>query len=78
MKTNNMTLQEAIHIAAEEAVRCRRLAEALAEDPMDCDGKCAEWARVYREKAEALEIVVEAARGVTDEHPRHHDNGKGV
>ena len=60
---SEMPLQEAIHIASEEAVRCRRLAEDLAEGPMDCDGKCAGWARAYRERAQALEIVIRAARG---------------
>lgn len=60
---SEMTLQEAIHIASEEAVRCRRLAGDLAEGPLDCDGKCAGWARVYRERAQALEVVIQAARG---------------
>lgn len=59
----NMNLNEAINIVAEEAVRCRRLAEDLAEGPLDCDGKCAGWAKVYRERAEALEAVIQAARG---------------
>ncbi|MBQ7824927.1 MAG: hypothetical protein IJ337_01060 [Clostridia bacterium] len=58
-----MTVQEAIHIAAEESVRCRRLADDLTDRPLDCDGKCAGWAKVYRERAEALEIVIRAARG---------------
>lgn len=60
---SEMTLQQAIHIAAEEVVRCRRLAADLAEGPLDCDGKCAGWAQVYRERAQALEIVIRAARG---------------
>lgn len=60
---SEMTLQGEIHIASEEAVRCRRLAGGLAEGPLDCDGKCAGWARVYRERAQALEVVIRAARG---------------
>lgn len=60
---SEMTLQEAICIASEESVRCRRLAGDLAEGPLDCDGKCAGWARVYRERAQALEVVIRAARG---------------
>lgn len=57
-----MTLQEAIHLMREEAVRCRRLAQDLAEDPLDMDGRCLEQAKAYRRKAEALETLIEAAR----------------
>lgn len=62
MAGNDMNLTEAVHIAAEEAVRCRRLAQDLADDPLDCEGRCIGWAKQYRKKAEALEMVVEAAR----------------
>ena len=58
-----MELQEAIHLMHEEAVRCRRLADDLADDPLDMDGKCLEWAKRYRQKADALETLIEAARG---------------
>ena len=61
MKTK-MTLTEAIHLMREEAVRCRRLADDLADDPLDMDGKCLEQAKRYRQKAEALETLIEAAK----------------
>ena len=59
---NEMTTQEAIHIIAEEAVRCRRLANDLAEDPMDQDGRALEHAKRYRRKADAMDRLVKIAR----------------
>ena len=61
-----MTLQQALHIVREEAVRCRRIAGDLADGPMDMDGRCVGWAREYREKAEAMEIVAGAAQMQAD------------
>ena len=57
-----MTLTEAKHLMREEAVRWERLANDLAEDPLDMDGKCLEQARIYRRKAEALETLLNAVR----------------
>lgn len=57
-----MTTQEAIHIMAEEAVRCRRLAQDLADDPLDQEGRALEHARRYRQKAEAAEKLVKIAQ----------------
>ena len=57
-----MTLTEAVHLMREEAVRCRRMADDLAENPLDMDGKCLEWAKGYRQKAEALETLLNAVR----------------
>ena len=59
---NEMTTQEAIHIIAEEAVRCRRLANDLAEDPMDQDGRALDHAKAYRRKADAMDRPVKIAR----------------
>lgn len=53
-----MTVQEAIHIAAEDAVRCRRLADGMQEYPFDDDGRSMEHARNYEKKAQALEKLV--------------------
>lgn len=58
-----MELQEAIHLMREEAVRYRRLSNVLADDPLDMDGKCLEQAKRYRQKADALDTLIEAARG---------------
>ena len=57
-----MTVQQAIHIMSEEALRLKRLAEDLAEDPMDYEGRAIEHAKRYREKAEAAEKLVKVAR----------------
>lgn len=62
MVSNEMTTQEAIHIVAEEAVRCRRLADDLAKDPLDQDGRALEHARAYRKKADAMEKLVKIGR----------------
>ena len=59
---NEMTTQEAIHIIAEEAVRYRRMANDLAEDPMDQDGRALEHAKRYRRKADAMDRLVKIAR----------------
>ena len=59
---NEMTTQEAIHIIAEEAVRCRRLADDLAKDPLDQDGRALEHAKGYRRKADAMDRMVKIAR----------------
>ena len=59
---NEMTTQEAINIIAEEAVRCRRMANDLAEDPMDQDGRAMEHAKGYRRKADAMDRLVKIAR----------------
>ena len=58
----NMTTKQAIHIIAEEAVRCRRMADDLAEDPMDQDGRALEHAKRYRRKADAMDRLVKIAR----------------
>lgn len=57
-----MTVQEAIHIGAEEAVRCRRLADDMKEYPLDDGGRSLEHARNYDKKAEALDTLVRIAR----------------
>lgn len=57
-----MTVQQAIHIMADEAVRCRRLAQDLADDPLDQEGRALEHAKAYRRKAEAIEKLVKIAR----------------
>ena len=59
---NEMTTQEAINIIAEEAVRYRRMANDLAEDPMDQDGRALEHAKRYRRKADAMDRLVKIAR----------------
>jgi F0F1-type ATP synthase epsilon subunit len=59
---NEMTTQEAITIIAEEAVRYRRMANDLAEDPMDQDGRALEHAKRYRRKADAMDRLVKIAR----------------
>ena len=58
-----MTLTEATHLMREEAVRCRRLAQDLSEDPLDMDGRCLEHAKRYRKMADAIETLIEAERG---------------
>lgn len=67
MKTE-MNLTEAIHILREEGVRCARLAKDMAEDPLDQDGHCLEWAKRYRKRAQAIDMVVSAAQKA-DEMP---------
>lgn len=62
MTGNGMTTQEAINIMAEEAVRCRRLANDLAEGPLDQGGRVLEHAKQYRERAQAAERLVKIAR----------------
>lgn len=59
---SGMTTQEAIHIAAEEAVRCRRLADDLTKDQPDQDGRALEHAKQYRRKADAMDRLVKIAR----------------
>lgn len=53
-----MTVQEAIHIAAEDAVRCRRPADDMEEYPFDDVGRSMEHARNYEKRAQALEKLV--------------------
>ena len=62
MIKNDMTLQQAIHIIAEEATRYKRLAADLAETPLDMDGKCLEHAKHYKEKAQAMDMLLRVAR----------------
>ena len=62
MIKNDMTIQQAIHIIAEEATRCSRLAADLAEDPLDMDGKCLDHAKRYREKAQAFGAALRVMR----------------
>jgi hypothetical protein len=57
-----MTVQQAIHIAAEDAVRCRRLANDLKEYPLDDDGRTLQHAKNYEQKAEALETLIGIGR----------------
>ena len=57
-----VTIQQAIHIMSEEAVRCRRMAKDLAEDPLDHDGKSLEHAQRYNERADAAEMLVRVAK----------------
>lgn len=59
---NEMTTQEAINIIAEEAVRCRRLADDLAESLLDQGGRMLEHAKGYRRKADAMDRLVKIAR----------------
>lgn len=56
----NMTVQQAINIVAEEAVRKRRLAQDLLEPPTD--EKSIRNANDLKEKAEAMEKLVKIAR----------------
>lgn len=63
MVSDKMTLTQAVHMMREDQVRCERLARDLGADPLDCEGRCTKWAKVYREKAQAIELVVEAAQG---------------
>ena len=58
----NMTTQQAINIIAEEAVRCRRLANDLADGPLDQGGRVLEHAKQYRRKADAMDRLVSIAR----------------
>ena len=57
-----MTIQQAIHIMSEEAVRYRRMAKDLAEDPLDHDGKSIEYAQRYSEKADATEMLIRVGK----------------
>lgn len=66
MVSDKMTLTQAIHMMREDQVRCERLARDLGADPLDCEGRCVRWAKVYREKAQAIALVVEAAQGKTN------------
>ena len=59
---SGMTTQEAIHITAEEAVCCRRLADDLTKDQMDQDGRALEHAKQYRRKVDAMDRLVKIAR----------------
>ena len=59
---NNMSTQEAINIMAEEAVRYRRLANELADGPLDQGGRVLEHAKEYRRKADATDRLVKIAR----------------
>lgn len=59
---DEMNLTEAIHILREEGVRCARMAEDMAEDPLDQDGRCLEWVKRYRKRAQAIDMVVSAAQ----------------
>ena len=60
MEKNSMTVQQAIHIVAEEAVRCRRQADDL-DDPQTNE-KLVEYAQALRRKADAMERLVAIAR----------------
>lgn len=55
-----MNLNEAINITAEEAVRCRRLADDMADPPMD--STCMRHAQELRQKADAMDKLVNVAR----------------
>ena len=57
-----MTVQEAIYIGAEDAIRCRRLADDLKDYPLDDDGRSLEHARNYERTAQALEKLVSIAK----------------
>ena len=57
-----MTVQQAINIAAEDAVRCRRLAGDLKEYPLEDDGRALQHAKSYEQKAEALEKLISIGR----------------
>lgn len=61
-----MTSQQAIHIMSEEAVRCERIAEDMAESPMDLDGKAMEHAKRYREKAEAIKVTLKIVKAFNE------------
>ena len=56
----SMNLNEAINIVAEEAVRCRRLAEDMLEPPTVPE--CVARAQERRRLAEAMEKLVNVAR----------------
>lgn len=56
----NMTVQQAINIVAEEAVRCRRLAGDLLDPPTD--EKLVEHAQELRRRAEAMDKLIAIAR----------------
>lgn len=56
----NMTVQQAINIVAEEVVRCRRLAGDLLDPPTD--EKLMEHAAELRRRAEAMDKLVQVAR----------------
>lgn len=55
-----MTTQQAINIVAEEAVRCRRLADDLSDPP--AEEKLMEYAAEMRKRAEAMDKLVKIAR----------------
>ena len=60
IEKSGMNLNEAINIVADEAVRCRRLAEDMLEPPTDL--QCLARARERRRLAEAMEKLVNVAR----------------
>ena len=62
----NMTTQQAIHIMSEEAVRCERIAEDMAESPLDLDGQAMEHTERYRKKAEAINVLLKIARAFNE------------
>ena len=60
MEKNNMTVQQAINVVAEEAVRCRRLARDLMDPPSN--EKLVEHAAELRKRADAMDKLVKIAR----------------
>lgn len=60
MAKNDMTVQQAINVVAEEAVRCRRLAGDLLDLPTN--EKLVEHAAELRKRADAMDKLVKIAR----------------
>lgn len=60
MEKSKMTVQQAINVVAEEAVRCRRLAGDLLDPPTN--EKCMEYAHTLRDRADAMDTLVKVAR----------------
>lgn len=74
---SGMTTQEAIHIMSEEAVRWRRLAHDLAQDPLDQDGRALEHAKRYNEKAEAAGTLIHLGRVFVAQEMEQRMKGAG-
>ena len=57
-----MTVKEAITVVQEEEKRCMIAAEEMTAAPLDDDGRCVEHARRYKQRAQALRMLLRIAQ----------------
>lgn len=57
-----MTVREAIVVAQEEEKRYLIAAEEMTAAPLDDDGRCVEHARRYKQRAQALGMLLRIAQ----------------